>query len=269
MQSLAGIKIPTKELSETCVHHPDVHMRQFRDHKPFCPICQQEKMNKERIAFDRKITAQNIKKVFYDESLFANAKENVNETFANYEAEEGSIEAKLGNEAYKIAMEYIKYPKKEMTTVFSGKPGKGKTHLALAIANKVVNESHPMQRVRFIDTSSLFDHIKQSWEKPTEDWTQFMSVERMSNVDLLVIDDLGSESNMRPENSKDDRPASQIISDVLKRVLDRQHRIIITTNLTFDKLKKVYDPKLVSRMFAHSMGRRINFDGIEDRRLLS
>lgn len=263
MEGLAGIRIPTDTLDETCDIHPDVHLIKFKNHKPFCPVCQQLKMEQERRNHDRKIVTDSIKNTFYKASLIGNVRD-YKKTFDNYSATKGSQEAKVGNQAYKIATEYIKYPDKEMTTILSGQPGEGKTHLAMAIANKVVSESEPPQRVLFVDANKLYSHIKNSWNDPNESWTQFESVKRMSEVDLLILDDLGSESNM-----KGDSKASETMQGVLKELLDSQYRLIFTTNLTYNELKQTYNPKLVSRLFANSKGRRLDFTGIQDKRMIS
>ena len=94
-----------------------------------------------------------------------------------------------------------------------------------------------------------------------EKWTEQYAVHVLSNADLLVIDDLGSESVMSAKGE-----ASQFVQRVLYQVTNRQKRIITTTNLTMSELRQAYNAKLVSRLLAGSKGKQLDFSGIQDKR---
>ena len=61
--------------------------------------------------------------------------------------------------------------------------------------------------------------------------------------------------------------ATEFKQDVLKQILDKQKRLIVTTNLTLKELQQAYNPKIVSRLLSDSRGRRLDFTGISDKRL--
>ena len=81
--------------------------------------------------------------------------------------------------------------------------------------------------------------------------------------DLLVLDDLGSESVL-VNNSE----ASNFTQKVLFRLADyrKNKPNIITTNNTSVQLRKMYNEKIVSRLLAKNSDNIVIFDG-EDRRL--
>ncbi len=73
--------------------------------------------------------------------------------------------------------------------IIYGNIGYEKTHLAAGIANKMIEES---KIVLMEKTSSITDKIKQSFNESAISETQIIDL--YSNIDILIIDDLGSES---------------------------------------------------------------------------
>lgn len=65
----------------------------------------------------------------------------------------------------------------------------------------------------------------------------------LTKVDLLVLDDLGSESSMNR-----DKAASDFVQRTLFGILNSRKRIIITANLNAIELSNMYNDKLASRM---------------------
>lgn len=85
----------------------------------------------------------------------------------------------------------------------------------------------------------------------------------MTGCDLLCIDDLGTESSMGRQGQE----ASRWVQNVLYDALENQKRIVITTNLNEQQLRRTYDAKLFSRIFRNSVSTRFNFDEIADKRV--
>ena len=84
----------------------------------------------------------------------------------------------------------------------------------------------------------------------------------LTNVDLLVMDDIGSENN------------SDFSEELLTDVLDGRISTIITTNLSSEELRGNsrkqgrYNQRTASRMFRGIGGKAFNFKGIKDKRVL-
>ena len=264
MQRLSSIiKVPTKKEKAVCpIHHVHlVSVVSVKKVKPFCPKCAAEDVEKEKRQMIDEFKVNNVRSVLKRDSL-VDVKDEYDCTFDTFEAQQGTKEAKLKHRTKVIAYEAIKRPDKPIHAIFYGTPGEGKTHLAMAILNAVNENANPPQKCLFIDINELISRIYSSFKNTTQLWTKDYAIKKLKSADLLVLDDVGSESSMKSDTSE----ASNFIQEVLKKVLDGQKRLIITTNLTSHQLSQVYNPKIVSRMFAHSRGYAIDFSGIKDKR---
>lgn len=255
------LNIRPKKSDEKCTKHKTTNLIYYGKIKPFCPICQQEKIDAEKQKQDRTNTINIFRKDLKHNSLVDDPNE-LNYSFDTFKATQGSKEYQMKTMARKIAGEYYQDKNKKFNTLMYGTAGEGKTHLAMSMLNAVNKYSNPPQRCLFINVNSLFLAIKRSFDDPTWQWTEEFAVRKLSGADLLVIDDLGSESAMNMSNGE----ASNFIQRVLYQITNRQKRIIITTNLTMGQLKKSYNPKLVSRLLAGSKGHQLDFTGIRDKR---
>lgn len=260
MQGLSDIKIKTKAAEEICpIHH--VHLVSVGKIKPFCPKCVAENTEREKRQMIDDFKVNNVKSVLKRDSL-VDMKDEYDCTFDTFKAQQGTKEAELKHRTKMIAYEAIKRPAKPIHAILYGTPGEGKTHLAMSILNAVNENADPPQKCLFIDINELINRIYSSFKNTNQLWTKDYAIKKLKGVDLLVLDDIGSESSMKSDTSE----ASNFIQEILKKVLDGQKRLIITTNLTSQQLSQVYNPKIVSRMFAHSRGYAIDFSGVKDKR---
>ena len=77
---------------------------------------------------------------------------------------------------------------KSDSLIIMGKSEAGKTHLAAAIANKLIENDKTVLMERL---TNLLDRIRESYENNTKSENEL--IELFSNVDMLIIDDLGTE----------------------------------------------------------------------------
>lgn len=268
MQSIKDIRIRAPKSDQVCPKH-GIKMSIDRHNKLFCEACVAEKIKQEKNEQVKQFNIDRFKKVLRANSL-VDKPSDFDKTFANYHADNGTKEAQVGNETFKIAMEYINNPDKPITTVLYGTPGEGKTHLSMAMLNKINEESNPHQRCLFVNAEDLFSEIFRSFKDDTVKWNQDYALSMMGQpiknkiggCDVLVLDDFGSESSMTTANNE----SSDFKQKILKKLFDRQPRIIVNTNLTIKQMKEIYNPKIISRLFENSRGRRIDFSGISDKR---
>ena len=185
-----------------------------------------------------------------------------NVSFDNYKTDDA--ETKLNKEkALKIASEY--YQGANYNTIFTGKPGTGKSHLAMSIA-KVVNEhSQPYKKCLFTSIDEVMRKIKDSFNHRDSKYTEEYITNLLTSADLLVIDDLGAETGA----IFSDKQATDFTTKVLYSIMNgRMNKpTIITTNLTSKEMAKMYDQKLISRFLRGAEGHAIKFDKTKDKRI--
>ena len=93
--------------------------------------------------------------------------------------------------AVKVASDYISKSIDKMQTnglIITGKSGVGKTHLAAAIANKLIENNKIVLMGRL---TTLLDMIMETFRDNTKSENEL--IELYSNVDMIIIDDLGIE----------------------------------------------------------------------------
>lgn len=211
--------------------------------KEVCPRCECEKINNE---FEEKVNAeihgsletrkQNIlenKSLLQDKTL-------LKASFKGYIAKTQEEHANK-----QLALSCLeKYKNGQVFNLWlNGKPGVGKSHLSMSIL-KALNGKDTS--CLFIDIDEMLRKIYNSFNVKESPYTEQYFVDLLSEVDFLVLDDLGAETG----NIDTTKKASDYTSKVLRAVVNaRQDKAtIITTNLSSNKLLNMYDPKLISRM---------------------
>lgn len=169
--------------------------------------------------------------------------------------EETKAESEDKKELEALKKELLEVPK--FNTIFTGVPGVGKSHLAMGMLRAINETANPMMSCLFVSVNDLFRLIKSSFGKPDSKYSELNMTSLLSSVDLLVIDDLGSEASFR--RGEKDKEAGNYTQNVLFGILNARQRTIITTNLNSDDLEDVYNAKIVSRLYKGVEGRIIKF----------
>lgn len=183
-------------------------------------------------------------------------------TFDEYETmDQETSENK--EKALVIAREYFKGA--NYNTIFTGKPGTGKSHLAMSVLQVVNENSKPYRRCLFVSVDELMRKIKDSFNNRESYYTEQRMIDLLTNADLLVIDDLGAETGAITS----DKTATDFTTKVLYAIINgRMNKsTIITTNLNSKEMAKMYDSKLISRMFRGSQGHVVSFKETSDKRM--
>lgn len=124
--------------------------------------------------------------------------------------------------------------------LLSGGFGCGKTHLAAAIANQCVGFGIP---TLFLTVPDLLDWIRYSYDQPNVTFEQ--RFEEIRNIDLLVLDDLGTQN------------ATAWAEEKLYQIINHRylHKLptIVTTNLDLAEMdgrirSRLLDPDLVTAL---------------------
>ncbi|HEY0072024.1 MAG TPA: ATP-binding protein [Chloroflexia bacterium] len=146
--------------------------------------------------------------------------------FANFDPEvQGAAEA------YDAAADFATHP--EGWLVLMGGYGSGKTHLAAAIANHVVQD-HRMQ-VYFAVAPDLLHHLRAAFA-PNSATTYDDRFEQIRSVYLLVVDDLGAEQSTPWAVEK--------LYQIFNHRYNNRLPTVVTSNSDLDTL----DPRIRSRL---------------------
>ncbi len=126
----------------------------------------------------------------------------------------------------------------EKNLLFTGKTGLGKTFLSSCIANELLNQG---KTILYQTASAMLDTIidyrfgKANSSKDIYDY--------LLNVDLLIIDDLGTEGTNQMK-------LVELFNIINSRLLNSKKvtKTIISTNLSLQALFENYDERIVSRL---------------------
>lgn len=236
-----------KALPAYCEIHIDCRLVQLEGHEPFCPKCAKKSIGERNNNVVLEGTWRNYRRAFHGvlqcDSIFDDF-ELKKATFDNYETTPNTEAANNLLKARQIAGKYLDRDYKA-NTIITGVPGVGKSHLAVSML-KAVNETiQPDASCLFVSVNELMRLIKASFDSKGSEFTEARMVKLLGGVNLLVLDDLGSEASFQSSS----REASEWVQQVLFGILNKRNRTIITTNLTSEELAKIYNPKLLSRMY--------------------
>ena len=123
--------------------------------------------------------------------------------------------------------------------LFIGNTGLGKTFLTNCIANEILKQG---KTVLYQTAPVMFDQLLD--EKFGKTISSINLQENILNVDLLIIDDLGTEKI-------NENKIEELFTVINTRLLNQNHKItktIISTNLTANELFGVYTTRIGSRL---------------------
>jgi len=200
-----------------------------------CPKCAEEermlenKLKEEearrqrRILWERKIGGAGIPERFKDKTL---------ESFIAETPEQKRV--------LEIAKEYAENFSEVLRTgrclIFTGRPGTGKTHLAIGIALHVMKEN---RTVLFTTTMRALRRIKDTWSNCSTE-TESQAVATFTTPDLLILDEVGVQSGSEFEKN--------IIFDIMNERYENCRPTIVLSNLTKDELIAFLGERVFDRL---------------------
>jgi DNA replication protein DnaC len=138
--------------------------------------------------------------------------------------------------AFEATQAYARQP--EGWLVLKGGYGCGKTHLAAAIANHRLALGHP---VLFVNTPDLLDHLRAAYS-PSAPTSYDERFDQVRNASLLILDDLGTQSNTEWAQEK--------LYQIFNHRYNARLPTVITTNVELESVEirirsRMVDPSLV------------------------
>lgn len=153
-------------------------------------------------------------------------------TFDNYKGEK--------DKSYIIAKNYVKeyeqMKKENIGLLFCGTVGSGKTYLACCIANALIEEY--MIRVKIRNFAQIINDL----QKSGFDLDKNEYIEALTNVSVLILDDLGIE--------RDTSYAKEQVYNIVNSRYLKQKPTIFTTNLPYEKIQNSDDGVEYERIYS-------------------
>jgi DNA replication protein DnaC len=186
-------------------------------------------------------------------------------TFKDWDVQKQSnveVARKLGNQAFVLAKQ-LKTAK--FNVLLSGLYGVGKTSLALAIADQLQQAG---QTIMFVSTAELLRLVNDKYEAPDVRMRLIEITKAMKSVDVLIIDDFGTEGGKATDNGYY-KPVHRDLQTMMYQVANARcdfehnevkHSTIVTTNNTRGQLESMYDKKIVDRLLSKVKDHQLLFD---------
>lgn len=165
----------------------------------------------------------------------------VGKTFADYEV------TKENARAVKVAKEFVENPQSGL--YIYGSPGTGKTFLAAIVAQELI---HAGKTVIFGDVPSLLDDLKDTFDKKNSETLSNLT-DLLCNVDILVLDDLGTENPT-------EWAVERIYTIVNRRYNAGDKPIIVTSN---------FDPNVLADRLNHPTKKESQNESVTGDRIVS
>ena len=242
-----------KELAEILIegvrYSFDPETEYMKDGHAYCKTCHERKDGEVKSLMDMKFIFKNNCKC--DRERFEKQKQREKEqeierlkrscfismsqwayTFDNYKGET--------DKSYIIAKNYVKeyeqMKKENIGLLFCGTVGSGKTYLACCIANALIEEY--MIRVKIRNFAQIINDL----QKSGFDLDKNEYIESLTNVSVLILDDLGIE--------RDTSYAKEQVYNIVNSRYLKQKPTIFTTNLPYEKIQNSDDGVEYERIYS-------------------
>ena len=155
--------------------------------------------------------------------------------FDNFNANNEGQEKAL-NVAAAYADSWEEMQRRGAGLIFSGKAGTGKTHLACAIANHVLDMD---VSAKFTTVTNMMRAIKSTYDKESEE-SETQVLQNLSDVPLLVLDEAGMDYGTDFNKT--------LLFEVLNSRYENVNPTIILTNLDATALRDYLGERVIDRM---------------------
>jgi DNA replication protein DnaC len=238
--------MPTR--TEKCDRHGDFESKNYLGRVwSKCPECSREDGEREkaaqeaearkarRLAWESKIGAAGIPERFQSRTLDV------------FEAETPDQQRAL-EFAREYAADFARALKTGRCALFVGKPGTGKTHLAVGIGLRIMGAEN--RTVLFTTVMRAIRRVKDSWAKESRE-TESQAIAALTYPDLLILDEVGVQFGSDFERN--------IMFDVLNERYEKRRPTILLSNLSKDELVGFLGERVFDRM-REDGGKFVSFD---------
>lgn len=123
------------------------------------------------------------------------------------------------------------------SAVFIGKPGTGKTHLAVGIGLRIMHRDG--RQVLFTTVMRAIRRIRNTWNRNSEE-SETDAIDALTAPHLLILDEVGIQCGT--DNEK------LLIFDVLNERYERRRPTLLLSNLPLDEVKQYLGERVYDRL---------------------
>ncbi len=154
--------------------------------------------------------------------------------FSNYIADTASKKKALET-AKEFADNFQDHFERGTTVIFSGTPGTGKSHLALAIASQIMDRNTAF----YINALDAVRMVRETWRRDSEQ-SENDVLKTFGDIDLLIIDEVGNQYGTEGEQV--------IMFDIINRRYRDMMPTILLSNLGQKGLKEYLGDRSFDRL---------------------
>ena len=236
---------PTKK--RMCSKHGEYISKNFvGDYWTECPKCMKTKINKRLKERDKQAALEREQRRWTAKVGSAAIPERFKDrTLDSYVAKTSGQKKALAF-AKKYAENFDQVIKTGRSAIFVGKPGTGKTHLAIGIALSIMQQQRSPV---FVTVQRLIRRVKDSWHTKAE--TESEVVDAFASPDLLILDEVGVQFGSEFEK--------QLLFDVLNERYEKLKPSILLSNIPREQLADYLGERVTDRLRENG-GKMIGFD---------
>ncbi|QCI23599.1 DNA replication protein DnaC [Buchnera aphidicola (Macrosiphoniella sanborni)] len=161
----------------------------------------------------------------------------IRELYMNCSFDNYKIEHDGQRKVLKASKKYAeKFNENIASFIFSGKPGTGKNHLASAIGNYLILHG---KSILLVTVADLMSNMKGTFSG-TSNMTEENLLHNLSSVDLLMIDEIGMQTESRYEKV--------IINQIVDRRSSSKRSTGMLSNLDHKGMKNLLGERVIDRM---------------------
>jgi DNA replication protein DnaC len=226
---------PQKRIDECQDHGPFESVNYFGRSWTRCPECIEEANRREDeaeaerkrqmqiAAWERKLGQAGIPERFHDRSL------------DSYRASTPGQQKALAF-ARQYADDFDQVMATGRSAIFIGKPGTGKTHLAIGIGLHVMRHQ---RAVLFCTVMRAIRRVKDTWSRDSQE-SESAAIASLVFPDLLVLDEVGVQFGSEAEKI--------VLFDVLNERYEKRKPTLLLSNLSIDDVKKFLGERIYDRL---------------------
>lgn len=199
-----------------------------------CPKCSEERREADELS---KAESERRARVDRVRRLFANS--GIPPRFADRTLENYTAEKEGQKRALRIATRYVESfadpASIGMSMVLAGKPGTGKTHIACAVGQALIEQ---FRSVVFMTVLQAIRSVKETYRKDSEK-TESEAIRNLLEPDLLILDEVGAQIGSEHEK--------MLMFEIINERYQNCRSTILISNLTGDELTEFMGDRVMDR----------------------